>query len=268
MKIINNAFVNRNGAYHISGGIIHSTQRIATNHLMEYWQQGNVETNLANKIEEFKDIKHTSNALYVGRIPTHLGHFILEGLPRLCDAPIINLPIIGYVTNGFLPEGILPTPINDIMWVVNSISSEVFYEIGENETYQVENLYVPQLPIHLSQSCSEPWRMSQMIKKIVTSSRLKHYNIEPFETLYLKRYEEQLLDENFKYKLSNPKSELSEQIATISYAKKIIGKSGSNTHMSIFANQKCLTQWEQRGDFQQTDRNQLICDLIKTFNNF
>lgn len=264
MEIVKDAFVNRNGAYYKSGGIILGTQRISTKHLMQYWQQSNLEICLA--INEFTNSKFIPDAIYIGRIPTHLGHFIMEGLPRLCDSINMKIPIIGYITDGMLPAGIRSTPHKDIRWVMSSITSENFYEVDEKELYQVGTLYVPTLPLHLSMSCSEPWRMTDMITKIVNASRIKHKNVEVIEELYLKRDGEQ--SKNIKYVMSNPSSELSEQIATISYANKLYGNTGSNTHMSIFAKSNCLTEWTQREDFQQTDRNQLICDLVKTFNNF
>lgn len=264
MEIVKNAFVNKNGAYYSSGGIIFGTQRITTKHLMKYWQQSNLEVCLA--INEFTNAKVIPEAIYVGRIPTHLGHFIMEGLPRLCESVNMDIPIIGYITDGILPEGVLPTPNKDIRWVISAITSENFYEVNEKDLYQIGNLYVPALPIHLSMSCSEPWRMTDMITKIVNASRTKHSNAGIIEELYLQRYGEET--KNIKYTISNPNTELSEQIVAISYANKLYGNTGSNTHMSIFAKSNCLTQWVQRGDFQQTDRNQLICDLIKTFNTF
>jgi hypothetical protein len=191
----------------------------------------------------------------------------MEGLARLCEAINLNIPIIGYITNGFLPEGIKPTPIDDIRWVITSITNQHFYEIEDYEMFKVKRLYIPELPIILSQSCSEPWRMTNMITKIVTAARLKHPNInQPINDLYLKRYEEIELNHDITY--SDPTSELSRQIANISYTKKLTGLSGSNTHASIFANHNTLTEWKSRGNFIETDRNQSICDIVKSFNNY
>lgn len=264
MEIIKNAFVNQQGAYYSSGGLIPGTQRIPFIHTMSYWQQANMELCLAIKVDELKEIKKINKALYIGRIPTHFGHFLLEGLPRICEACNIDVPIIGYITNGFLPEGILPTPMESITWVIKSITSEDFFEIKSEEIYQVEDLLVPKLPLILSHACSSPERMTPMIKKIVTAARLRNPEVKETEVLYLRRNEEPIRSE-FE---SDPTSHISVQIARVSRAKKIEGKVGSNTHISLFAHQATITNWEYRGDFQQTDRNQLICDLIKTFNDY
>jgi len=275
MEIIKNGFVNQNGAYYNSGGIVNNSQRIPTNHLMDYWQQGNGIINLSiNKTEIINPIK-IEKALYVGRIPLHFGHFIIEGLARLCEAANIDIPIIGYLTSGFLPSGIIPTPINDIRWVIKSITNEYFYEINEGETYQVETLYLPKLPIVLSQSCSEPWRFTPMIKKIVTSA-LELYpddfrkisNPTKIEKLYLRRYEEMNqtnIEPSIYNRESNPTDSLAKQISYVSRADTLLGVMGSNTHLSVFAKSSAKTIWTDRGDLN-THRNQLICDLIKTYN--
>ena len=275
MEIIKNGFVTQNGAYYNSGGLVNDSQRITSNHVMDYWQQGNITTNLAiNKNEILKLIK-IEKALYVGRIPLHFGHFIIEGLARLCDAANFDIPIIGYLTTGFLPEGILTTPIDDIRWVINSVTNQYFYEITDSETYQIETLYVPKLPIILSQSCSEPWRFTPIIKKIVTSA-LELYpddfrqiaNPTKIEKLYLRRYEEMNkcnIEPSIYNRESNPTDSLAKQISYVCRADTLLGVMGSNTHLSIFAKSNVKTIWTHRGDLN-TYRNQLICDLIKTYN--
>jgi len=265
MEIVKNAYVTMEGAYYESGGIISGTQRIPTNHPMSYWQQGNEETRLAFKKDDLYLLDNIKDALYVGRIPTHFGHFLLEGLPRLCDAAIMNMPIVGYVTDGFLPEGIKATPRESINWVIKTITSEMFYELDGRTEFIVENLLVPELPMVLSCSCSEPWRMSAMIKKIVKAARSENKKIRKSNKLFLSKKNEEY--EGF-HDFSNPDDHISKQIAKVSYAKSLHGVTGSNTHISMFAQKNCLTSWEQRGDFDQTDRNQLICDLVKTYNNF
>jgi len=218
MNIVKQSYINRNGAYYNSGGLIEGTQRILISHQSKYWQQGNVENFLAIKPDKI-EVK-IDEAIYIGRIPTHFGHFLMEGMARLCDVVNLNKPIIGYITDGYLPEGIKPTPQKEIRWVINSATNEFFYEIGDDNIYLVETLYVPTLPYHLSHSCSEPWRMSSIIKKIVD------------------------------------------------IANELYGTVGSNTHLSIFAKSDAKTYWTPRGSYQDSDRNQLICDLIKTYNEF
>jgi hypothetical protein len=266
MEIIKNAFVNRNGSYYESGGIVDGTQRILTNHQTKYWQQGNVENMLAIDVNNIINLIEIKEAIYVGRIPMHFGHFIMEGMARLCDVVNLDKPIIGYITMGYLPDGIKSTPEKEIRWFISCATDQYFYEVNDDETYFVKNLFVPKLPYHLSQSCSEPWRMTNLIKKIVFDCRLKHSDINEIDVLYLKRNEEEVF-----YKecvISDPNSELSKQIAMVSKANKLIGKCGSNTHLSIFAKNNCFTEWTQRGNFNECDRNQLICDLIKTYNYF
>jgi hypothetical protein len=263
MKIVTNAFVNQNGAYYNTGGIIEGTQRILCDNNSQYWQQGNINNTLA--IVSPENFTEISEAVYIGRIPTHLGHFIMEGMPRLCDISIINKPIIGYITDGFLPEGIKSLPKNEVKWFINVLNQETFYEINENEFFYVKTLYVPKLPYHLSHSCAEPWRMSTLIKKIVEHCRLKHNNIHTIQKYWLSRYED-IKNDNFVF--SNPIEELSLQITKISLADNLYGNIGSNTHLSIFGKTNAKTYWNLDNTFIERTRNQLICDLIRTYNNF
>jgi len=265
MEKIKSAYVNQIGAYTRVCGLVEGTQRIPTNHRMEYWQQANTEIPLAIKTSNVKDASYIYEALYVGRIPTHFGHFLLEGLPRLCEAASMGIPIVGYITDGFLPEGIKPTPRKEINWVIKSITDQKFYQIKKDKNFFVENLYVPRLPIVISQSCSEPRRMTPMIHKIVKAARKEYIPDFSIENLYLKRTGE-IIEPDNSLTISDPISILAKQISTVSFAKKISGKTGSNTHISMFAQADCFTDWQQRGDFLQSDRNQLICDLIKTYN--
>lgn len=266
MKIVNNSFVNQNGAYYNSGGLIEGTQRILINHQTKYWQQGNIENYLSLNINSINNIINVNEAIYIGRIPTHFGHFIMEGMARLCDIVNINKPIIGYITDGYLPEGIKPTPQKEIRWMIKSATNEEFFEININETYLVETLYVPELPYHLSHSCSEPWRMSKVIQKIVNYARSENEDIVEIEKYYLSRFED--VKENNTLIYSDPTESFSRQIAKISFADELYGNIGSNTHLSIFAKADAKTNWTPRGSYQESDRNQLICDLVKTYNTF
>lgn len=267
MRIINDAVVTRQGAYYSSGGLVVGSQRIPTEHLMEYWQQANAEIHLSTKFDSNTSSSiEIDSALYVGRIPTHFGHFLLEGLPRLCEASNLGLPIIGYITNGFIPEGIKTSPLTDIHWIIKNTTNEKFIEVQESVKYMVKTLLVPSIPIQLSQSCAEPWRMSSIIKKLVESARYEHREIQEFESLYLIRFNEEI-DKTPYDVISDPLSKLSQQIAIVSHAKKLYGRIGSNTHISMFAPQRAQLEWISNGDYIQTHRNQLICDLVKTFNS-
>ena len=58
------------------------------------------------------------------------------------------------------------------------------------------------------------------------------------------------------------------KIAKISFANELYGNVGSNTHLGIFAKKDAIINWTPRGSYEEGDRNQLICDLVKTYNNF
>lgn len=265
MELVKDAYVDQSGAYYRSGGLIVGTQRIPNDHEMEYWQQANVETALA-KIN--RPAKTVDTAMYVGRIPTHFGHFLLEGLPRLCDAVSLNVPTIGYITDGFLPEGIVATPREEIEWAIRSITTSPFLALDKEDVFHVKTLLVPTLPIKLSHSCAEPWRMTPMIQKLIKKARSENKDIKkPIWGLYLRRSgENDIREECDGYVLSDPSDKFSRQIAKVSYAPKLMGVTGSNTHLSMFAPASCETTWFSRGDSQQGDRNQLICDLVRTYN--
>jgi len=55
MEIIKKGYVNRNGAYYNSGGLIEGTQRILMNHQSNYWQQGNSENFMALNDDDVKN---------------------------------------------------------------------------------------------------------------------------------------------------------------------------------------------------------------------
>lgn len=269
MRIIKNAIVTPEAAYYPSGGIVEGTQRIPTSHLMPYWQQDNAEICLSRIF----DLQNTYSvavpkALYAGRIPTHFGHFLLEGLPRLCDVGTFEAPVIGTVAKGVLPVGKAWMPEESMDWILSVIFDSInFVSPPTGVLLCVDNLYVPDLPLVLSQSCPEPWRMSDLISKIIQAARTKHPEITEIESLYL-RYAGQNIAECEGHTPSDPTEPLSLQIAKVSMAKSLTGHAGSNTHISMFARQNAYTTWFWRHDFEQTNRNQLICDLVKTFNTF
>lgn len=267
MNIYQNAYVDDKAAYFSSGGIIPDTARIPTSHLMEYWQQDNCEIPSAQSFKDVKIYKEIDAALYVGRIPSHFGHFLMEGLPRLCDAIHLNIPIIGHIAYGKTkkPEHLIQ--IKSIEWMLKNITKEKFYRVKTNKIYKIKNLYISDLPILLSQHCAEPWRMTPLIDRIVTKARKKFPKYKDNNRpLYLKRIGEEI---NFDGDISDPTTHVAEQIARVSYASELHGKAGSNSHVSMFAKFNAFTNWKERhDDFIQTNRNQLICDIIKTFNKF
>lgn len=222
MEIVNNAYVTRTGAYYSSGGLVIGSQRIPSDHSMEYWQQANVETSMAIDVKSLSNVEEADEAMYIGRIPQHFGHFLMEGLPRMCDASTIQAMTIGYITKGFLPEGIQAMDIMDVRWAIYAVTAKHFIELEENAAIKVSRLYVPTLPITLSRSCAEPWRMSNMIRWMVESARRNNPDVECSEKLHLTRVGE-LNELDPSWSCSDPSSPLSEQIARISYAKRIGG---------------------------------------------
>jgi hypothetical protein len=108
--------------------------------------------------------------------------------------------------------------------------------------------------------------MSSLINKIVDCSRIENGDVIEIEKYYLSRYEDE--KENSKFIYSDPTELISRQIAKISFANELYGKVGSNTHLSIFAKYNAKTNWIPRDNYREGDRNQLICDLVKTYNNF
>lgn len=261
MKIFNDVYITRDAAYKSCGSIILGTQRISLDQPQEYWQNANLEMTLSKHLKETDIVQEP--LLYVGRIPRHFGHFLLEGLPRMAELINLNMPFIGYATNGFLPPGIESMKIEEIYKVISLISEQKFYEIAENEVYNSKTLIVPDLPITLSHTTNDPEKMSKLIKKIVLKCRELHPYINDIDTLRLNRLDEKCDDNS-----NNPNDSITLQIAKVSMAKNLLGKSGSNTHLSMFANKFTKLSWEHRNDPDQTDRNQLICDLIKTYNEF
>jgi hypothetical protein len=264
MKIVKDALVTRDGAYYSSGGLIPGTQRFPTNHRMEYWQQGNLELNLAVKLNR-KPNRVMETALYAGRIPLHFGHFLMEGLPRMCDSvEFSDIPMVGYYTEGFLPEGIEAMDIEDAKRIVEAFSSNGLSEIEDKEVVQVKQLILPELPLVLSQSCSEPWRMTEMISLIVKRALELYPNTKEIGYLYLTRLKEEA--QHPEVIQNHPSDDIFLQIAKVVKANCLAGVIGSNTHLSMFASKRTKTEWMPRGDYEQAHRNQCICDLIRTYN--
>lgn len=234
---------------------------------MRYWQQANSELTVSrtNRVGEIVPIEE---ALYIGRIPTHFGHFIMEGLPRLCDIHEMKIPIVGYVTTGTLPPDKRPIPIDNVCGIIHMLSEEVYHHVEVSFDYQVKKLYVPDLPYYLSYSCAEPWRMRDCIETIVTKCRQQNGDIENLsEDLWLSRDDEMSEAKTplMAINASNPFSDIKEQIASISIRSKLHGFVGSNSHASIFARQSCKSNFTSRGSWE-SDRNQAICDLVKSYN--
>jgi hypothetical protein len=261
--IYNNVYVTRTAAYRSNGAIIPGTQRISTEQPQKYWQGANIDVKLYKDFALYDEVINIDSAVYVGRIPKHFGHFLLEGLPRMCDLINLKLPFVGYITEGCLPEGIKSMKVEEIYKMISLISSEKFYEIAENEIYFCNTLFVPTLPVVLSHTVQDPVKMSTLINHIVVRCRDLHSDVLDIEHLHLNRLEEKISERS-----NDPNDPLTLQIAKVSRAKSLYGKAGSNTHLSMFAGKFTKLNWQNRNDPDQTDRNQLICDLIKTYNEF
>ena len=271
MKLITNAYVTSNGVYNEQGGLIIGSQRISNNHPDVYWQQSNIELTLSKDITKFKIKKTIPSVVFVGRIPRHFGHFIMEGLPRLCDVYKLNLPIICDIVTGNLPPDMRVLPVEDIKWVISCLTKKKIYKHPiKEEVYKVKNLYIPDLPFHLSHNCSEPERMKEMISKIISCVWKKHLKlpIKRIDNLYLIRDGEKLNKSlSKKYTIANTKAHISKQICDVSIADSLHGIIGSSTHISIFAHQNCLLRLTPRKHIQAV-RNQAICDLVKSYNDY
>lgn len=269
-----NVLVNKDGAYHHFGlgefGLINGTARININHPNEYWRGAYEETPNIIKPHSHKNIPV---AIYVGRIPLHLGHFIMEGLPKinLISEYSFNqrANFIGYITEGILPSGsVTALDINDVTQIINIAMDDKygyrhrFYDC-EDMNYMVEDFYYithEKYPYFLSDHVANPGDITPLIQKIKEYS-LKRYPQEAIKELYLPRHD----DDNFSY--DKWPENLFEQIAKVSVAEKLTGRMGSNTHLAIFANKDTVCEFEKRGAAHETVRNQLICELVKTYNN-
>lgn len=275
MEIIENAIVDKDGAYYESGGLIYGTPRFPQDHKIKYWQQENKDIPLAKDFDDneshykcnLKYNKKIDKAIYVGRLSTHLGHFILESLPKLSEAIMLDYPIIGKMEYNKSKNKSVKHSNKNIKWLFKTSTNNNFFNIESDEIYMINKLFLPQRPILLSESCSEPWKMKSIINKIVIAARKRHKKIKNVDHLYLKRFNEDVINFN-NYTISNPKEHISKQIAMISRAKNLYGIMGTNTHLSIFSQSITNCKWDKRGDFIERMRNQVICDLIKTFNEF
>ena len=112
--------------------------------------------------------------------------------------------------------------------------------------------------------------MTSLIKKVVYKALSENLDINDIEELYLKRDNEypEFKGISKEVTLSNPSYHISKQIAMVYKSKKLSGITGSNTHISMFAKHSAITNFKSRGDYLQGDRNQCICDLIRSFNEF
>lgn len=269
-----NVLVNKYGAYAKIGinqfSLIEGTSRISSKHPNEYWRNAYEEV---PKLIEVTSHKNIPVAIYIGRIPLHLGHFIMEGLPKLnliyAYSFNQNSKFIGYITKGILPSGDI-TALNteDVQQIMNIAMDDQdgyndrFYDC-ENENYMVEDFYyIPheKYPYFLSDHVANPSDIAPFIKKIKNYS-LEKYSQETIKELYLPRHD----DDNFSY--DKWPENIFEQIAKVSVAEKLTGRMGSNTHLAIFANKDTICQFEKRGAAHETLRNQLICELVKTYND-
>ena len=255
--IYHNTIVTQDAAYKENTAIIPFTQRISLDQPQHYWQQANQEIHLS---KQFTPNKFYKQAIYIGRIPLHFGHFLIEGLPKMSDLPFLDLPFIGYLTRGNLPPETNTLKESEARKLINLISKNQFIEIETNDQIKVDQLFFSKPPLTISHTVHDPQKMSKLIKHITTECH-KIHNIQPIDTLYLNRIDEEILN------ISNdPNSELTLQIDKVANAKILLGKTGSNTHLSMFANNKTITNFTPRGNPYDTDRNQLLCELIRMYN--
>lgn len=255
--IYNNTIITQQAAYLENHSILLDSQRINLDQPQHYWQQANENLTLSKNLKPNKIVKE---AIYIGRIPLHFGHFLLEGLPKMHQLPFLNLPFIGYLTTGNLPENIFPMKESEARNLIKIISQNQFIEILPDDQILVENLFFEKPPLTLSHTIHDPVKMSKLIKHITTKCKDLH-PMKEIEHLHLNR-----LDEPIEENSNNPNDPITLQIAKTANAKHLSGKAGSNTHLSIFAKNVTTTDWIPRKDPEQTDRNQLICDLQKTYN--
>ena len=115
-------------------------------------------------------------------------------------------------------------------------------------------------PYFFSGHVANPGDIASFIKKIKNYS-LQKYPQEAIKELYLPQHD----DNNFSY--DKWPEIIFEQIAKFSVAEKLTGRMGSNTHLAIFANKDAICEFEKRGVTHETLRNQLICELVKTYND-
>lgn len=288
MKIYKNCFLFRGYEdvpyypYDYKGVLIREALRLPHHHPNKYW------SNYHHHVEDLIDMEtilsyikeenecgfnyfEIPECVYVGGITNHIGHFILESLSKLSEATMMSsIPTNYYIGDAVLPEGIVPCPKEEIKTVVDTLGLTQLEIPPKGAFYMVDTLYVPEKPYILSHSCSEPWKTTEMIKKIV-SKAVKLYPMEEIDILYLKRFGE--AEDNKGYTYSDPNLPLLEQISMIYHSRKLIGQVGSNTHMCVFAKYDTETEWKTReggnsGHYEESYRNQAICDLIKTFNKF
>lgn len=291
MKIYNNCYLFRGyeeanfTPYDSNGVLIQEALRLPHQNLNKYWSQWHEADNIKTKIdfdevlENLKDenrlgfnYRYVDECVFVGGVTNHIGHFILESLSKLTEAVLMpnKVPVCYFVGDAVLPEGITPCPKEEIATIVDAMDINQLKIPTRGEFYIIDTLYVPEKPYILSHSCSKPWQSQKMISKIVEKA-IELYPMDYIDVLHLKRFGETEFDPS--HTISNPTLPLLEQISMIYHAKKLIGQVGSNTHMCIFAKYNTPTEWTVRkgsnsGHYEESYRNQAICDLIKTFNKF
>lgn len=289
MKVFENCYIFRGYEgirllpYDKNGVLITDAIRLPKHNLNEYWSKYHSEDFLKSKIdldevqikEEYKcrfDYKFIDECVFIGGVTNHIGHFILEPLALLAKANLMpnNTPIMYYLGDAVLPEDVLPCPKEEIKTVVDSINLNQLNIPKKGQFFHVSKLYVLDKPWVLSHSCPEPWVFKNTLEKIVNKA-VDLYPMVTIEQLYLKRFGEKEINKDYTY--SNPNEPLLKQISRIYHAKKLIGQVGSNTHMCVFAKYDTETLWLKRdgtnsGHYEESYRNQAICDLIKTYNKF
>lgn len=273
VQIFDNCYVNSLGAWDSSGVLIEGTTRISKNNREKYWQQANHEIKVSLNFKDIRVSKRITKAFYLGWLPQHYGHFIMETLPRCRDWIDYNIPGIGDTGLGLLPERAMKTPKESSEWLLRAMSKNHLIGIKQyiNESYIfVKKLYVGINPYNLSTNCPAPWRMSKIIEKIVNAARAENPSENEKERLYLKRHDESL-DEisEKKFQIDEivlPEMSISRQIAKISKARSLYGKAGSNAHACIWARADTELNFTDDRNYVDCRRNQAICQLVKTYN--
>lgn len=176
------------------------------------------------------------------------------------DVPANNIFSKPYFGNTYITKNFHKTYKEQKEILIQIISQNQFIEILPDDQILVENLFFEKPPLTLSHTIHDPVKMSKLIKHITTKCKDLH-PMKEIEHLHLNR-----LDEPIEENSNNPNDPITLQIAKTANAKHLSGKAGSNTHLSIFAKNVTTTDWIPRKDPEQTDRNQLICDLQKTYN--
>lgn len=263
--------------YDEHGVLISQSLRFLPNHPNEYWdnyfKSFKFDFDLNNYFENLKEddsveYHYIDELFFIGGITNHIGHFIMESLPRISEYLTMptETPFTGWVGQAIVPDGIVTCKKEEIESLLPFLNSELNVSMKNEGIYRIKKLYLPELPIVLSKNCERPWQMKNILK-LICELAVVRYPMDEIEHLHLVRFGENI--EGKKCTLSNPEFPLLEQISMIHHAKKLTGQVGSNTHLCVFSKYDTVTEWTRRdrdnsGHYIESYRNQAICDLVKT----